>query len=58
MTTASQDESRLAVARDRERHEDEAALRDRRVRQHADDVRLPQRGEVPERHRCRGEDPE
>ena len=49
MTTASNaDCAARAVAGDRERHEDEPALRDRRVRQHADDVRLAQRGEVPE----------
>ena len=46
------------VARHRERHEDEAALRDRRVGEHADDVGLAQRDEVAEDHRRRREDPE
>ena len=40
MTTASQAELPLDVARDRERHEDEPALRDRRVGQHPHHVGL------------------
>ncbi len=44
-------------ARRRERHEHESALRDRRVGQHANDVRLAQRAEVAERHRRRREHP-
>ena len=38
--------------------EDEPTLCDRRVGQHADDVRLAQRGEVPERHRRRRQRPQ
>src|SRR3954468_24166323 len=40
--------SRATVRRDRERNEHETALRDRRVGQHPDDVRLAQRSQVPE----------
>ena len=37
-----------AVGRHGKRHEDEATLRDRRVREHAHDVGLAERDEVPE----------
>ena len=40
-----------ALAHHRQRHEDEAALGDRRVGEHPHDVRLAQRDEVADRHR-------
>ena len=51
-------DARTAVARDRERHEDETTLRDRRVGEHAHDVGLAQRNQVAVDDRRRGQDPQ
>ncbi len=58
MTASNGRRRRLVVAGHREWHEDEPALRDRRVREHTDDVRLLQGDEVPVDHRRGGEDPQ